>query len=203
MKKQASERQALEIFAEAYPPRVFAERPPQAAQRPARGSGRWRAASVSASKTPTAEADSEGLEPRRGERSERGGARACGSMREIRRARQSGSAHRDDAAAELLPSAIILARSDASCQAVLGSVVQSGEPNPPYPGWQTEGPLPITEGLCHRMIVASEGNPIVGALGSRASVLACARERGRLEFKRSHGLPIHPQSTTSRSSQWQ
>jgi len=34
MKKQASERQALEIFAEAYPPRVFAERPPQAAQRP-------------------------------------------------------------------------------------------------------------------------------------------------------------------------
>jgi hypothetical protein len=66
MKKQASERQALEIFAEAYPPRVFAERPPQAAQRPARGSGRWRAASVSASKTPTAETVSEGLGSRQG-----------------------------------------------------------------------------------------------------------------------------------------
>jgi len=49
---------------------------------PARGTGRWpgrkasEASCVSASSTPTADPDSEGLEPRRGERSERGGSSA-------------------------------------------------------------------------------------------------------------------------------
>jgi len=55
------------------------------------------ASCVSASKTPTAETDSEGLEPRRGERSERSGSSANEVSKRSRRARQSGSARRDDA----------------------------------------------------------------------------------------------------------
>jgi hypothetical protein len=49
------------------------------------------ASCVSAAKTPTAETDSEGLEPRRGERSERGGSSANEVSKRRRRARQSGS----------------------------------------------------------------------------------------------------------------